>query len=373
MGLGPEDLSAGRPSERATVSEWLAAAALTARYSRTVLPRVRTEIDEKWLPWARGIPDPELRAQAIASLTHKRFHAEGGVVYALTPQGTSPRLVLLISALQTISDYLDNLCDRSGVGDAADLRRLHQAWMDAVTLEPLQGAYYAFHPQQNDGGYLDALVAECRAGLRVLPAFPTVAGEVSRLARLYADLQVYKHQYPVGARTLSLEAWFRREWAGSGLTWWEFSAACGSTLAIFALLQAATQPHLEAESVRALVNAYFPAVCGLHILLDYYIDQEEDLAGRDLNLVSPYASAGERDRRMRHFLRWALAATGELPDAPFHRWVVRGLPALYLGDPKVKAQGLTQGADRLLQEAGCLAMGIHRIIPVLRGWLSDAG
>ncbi|MBI4499467.1 MAG: tetraprenyl-beta-curcumene synthase family protein [Chloroflexi bacterium] len=349
--------------------EWAAALALTGRYARTVLPLVTAALDEVWLPHARQIPDPELRAQAIASLTAKRFHAEGGAVYALTPEGTRPDLVALIVALQTISDYLDNLCDRSGAGDPADFRQLHQAWMDALTLEAPQGAYYRLHPQQDDGGYLAALVAECRAGLRGLPAFPAVAGEIARLARWYADLQVYKHLYPIGARAPRLEAWFRQEWPQPGLFWWEFSAACGSTLAIFALLRAATRPDVRPEQARTLVAAYFPAVCGLHILLDYYIDQAEDLEGRDLNLVSPYASAGERDHRLRHFLHWALAATAPLPDAPFHHWVVRGLPALYLNDPKVHAQGLGRGADRLLQEAGSLGRALHRLIPVLRRWL----
>ena len=41
-------------------------------------------------------------------------------------------LVSFIVALQTISDYLDNLCDRVEGADEAGMRMLHRAMLSAV-------------------------------------------------------------------------------------------------------------------------------------------------------------------------------------------------------------------------------------------------
>ena len=41
----------------------------------------------------------------------------------------------------------------------------------------------------------------------------------------------------------------------------------------------------DAEQIR---NGYFPYIQGLHILLDYLIDQEEDKVGGDLNFCFYY-------------------------------------------------------------------------------------
>ena len=87
-------------------------------------------------PAYRDIPNSSSSEQAWASITKKRFHAEGGSVYAaLTPQWI-PTSVPLIVALQTISDYLDNLCDRSVSMEEADFRVLHKAMLDAVDGRP---------------------------------------------------------------------------------------------------------------------------------------------------------------------------------------------------------------------------------------------
>src|SRR5690606_22634075 len=209
------------------------------RIAWEVLPAVEAEL-ARWKQRIGHIPNPELRRQAWASITSKRFHCEGGSVFAaLHPQWT-PTLVRLIVALQTISDYLDNLCDRSVSMDEADFRRLHQALLDAVEAgtpaeAPSGHDYYALHPNRDDGGYLEALVHECRSCVAQLPSYAIVQERVRRLIGLYNDLQVYKHG-PLARRKPALEAWFaQRGGPWRDLYWWEFAAACGSTLAVFAL------------------------------------------------------------------------------------------------------------------------------------------
>lgn len=310
----------------------------------------------RWQRRAKAIPNPELRRQALASLRLKRFHAEGGSVYAAAAPERLEALVALIVALQTISDYLDNLCDRSVSTDPADFRQLHLAMLDAVSVGLPRHDYYALHPNRDDGGYLEALVAECQVQVATLPGYRQVEDEVCRLVGLYNDLQVFKHAKPARRRE-SLLAWHAPYHPRfPDLAWWEFAAATGSTLGVFALFTAAVDQHLNRDRAAAIRQAYFPWVCGLHILLDYYIDQAEDVAGGDLNLVRFYDDPDLARTRLALFYRRARREVGRLPDQPFHELIVDGLPALYLSDAKIGAQGLGRDARRLLVGAGPVSM-----------------
>lgn len=55
---------------------------LMKRVYKYVLPEVRSCLDS-WRKDAEGIPDPELRKQALASIETKQFHCEGGGIYAM--------------------------------------------------------------------------------------------------------------------------------------------------------------------------------------------------------------------------------------------------------------------------------------------------
>lgn len=348
------------------------AARLIGGMSLWVAPRVRREL-ARWQAALRKCPDPELRRQGITSIRHKSFHAVGGSVFGLDPH-PSGNLVSLIVAYQTISDYLDNLCDRAGVEDGAAFCGLHQAMLDAVTspATPPGGAcgqdYYALYPHKADGGYLRSLVHECRHRVARLPAYhAAIEGEVLRFAGLYRDLQAYKHVR--GEERVPLLAdWFAREGADwrADLAWWEFAAACGSTLGIFSLLNLAARGDRGPEAAGTTSRAYFPWVCGLHILMDYFIDQEEDAREGDLNFVSFYRDSRERRERLGYFLTRALESTSALPGRSFHQGLVKGIAALYLSDPKVQAAGLDDVAAFLLDRAGPDAISMWRACRLLR-------
>lgn len=343
---------------------------------KDVLPGTAAALDE-WQRRIATIPNVELQRQAWASITSKRFHAEGGSVYAALAPEHADTLVPLITALQTISDYLDNLCDRSVSMDETDFRQLHRAMLDAVDgTEPASPdfpneasrsgsptgspPYYAHHPNKDDGGYLQALVDECRRQTARLPSYGVVKPYVEQLIRLYNDLQVYKHG-PVAGRVPTLERWFgeaHRDDAAD-LYWWEFAAASGSTLGVFALFTAATRAELTSAEAEAIVNSYFPWICGLHILLDYFIDQAEDVAGGDLNLVSYYESPEQLQVRLAYFVTQARQRAALLPERAFHTTIVQGLPALYLSDEKVAQQRFQPIARRLLRAAGPASFGYY--------------
>ena len=320
---------------------------LMYRLYKYIFPDVHAEL-ARWRQKAEAIPDPELRAQAIASMTSKQFHCEGGAVYAAARLEERHILIPLIVALQTISDYLDNLCDRSTSLSAEDFRLLHRSMLDAVDPAAPLTDYYALRTERDDGGYLHALVRTCQACVAQLPGYAKVQRHVSHLVGLYGDLQVYKH-IRKDLRLDSLQSWWELHRDNyPGLAWNEFAAATGSTLGMFILFLEACRPGLtEAEAERTL-HAYFPHVCGLHILLDYLIDQEEDRLGGDLNFCSYYADRDELLARFGTIVERARSDIRGLPAAHFHSMIIEGLLALYLSDPKARRQEDVRKVSRVL-------------------------
>jgi tetraprenyl-beta-curcumene synthase len=321
--------------------------ALMLRVYRYVLPGVRREL-RTWRTVAEQIPDAELRKQALWSMTSKEFHCVGGAVYAAGSLPHRQLLIPLIVAFQTISDYLDNLCDRSTSLDADDFRRLHQSMLDSVDPRATPADYYACRREREDGGYLQRLVETCQAGVGGLPSYDVVQPLVRELVALYCDLQVLKHLHPERREAELLDWWEQHREQYKGLRWNEFAAATGSTLGVFTLFMAATRPHLEAVTAGSLRAAYFPHVCGLHILLDYLIDQHEDREGGDLNFCSYYAGPQETADRIAAIAVRARASVRRLEHAPFHRMIVEGLLALYLSDPKASQQREVRAVTRQL-------------------------
>lgn len=310
---------------------------LMYRVYKYVLPEVEAEL-HGWRRLAQAIPDGELRTQALASIESKKFHCQGGAVYATASLEYRHILIPLIVAFQTISDYLDNLCDRSTSLDPGDFRLLHQSMLDAVDPDAAPADYYALRQEREDGGYLLALVERCRSSIAMLPSYHQVRHQVLALVGLYVDLQVHKHIRKELREPKLLQWWEQSRSNYPDLQWNEFAAATGSTLGMFMLFLAAAQPGLRRQDADAIRQAYFPHVCGLHILLDYLIDQEEDREGGDLNFCNYYESQSTLVNRIGNIVQQARKDVLTLPGAAFHRMIIEGLLALYLSDPKVRLQ-----------------------------------
>ncbi|MDA8195567.1 MAG: tetraprenyl-beta-curcumene synthase family protein [Thermaerobacter sp.] len=325
-------------------------------YFRSVRPSVALQL-AGWRQKAQAIPDPVLREQALSSLTSKQFHCEGGGVFAAPSRDPLGYLMRFLVPYQTLCDYLDTVTDRGPSLDRADFRLLHQSLLDAVTPRAALKDYYQRHPYTQDGGYLADLVTACQQLLPAFPGYSRVAAQVRHLAQLYIDLQVLKHG-PVSERVSGLQAWYAG--AGgpeTGLNWWEFAAATGSTLPIFSLMQAALEPIADPARIRRLHAIYFPWMGSLHILLDYFIDQAEDLAHGDLNFVSYYPNLDEAAQSIRNIYQTTLSLIGDDEDAAFHRYVARGLLGFYLSDRKVR-NSLTRPACSLLTAGGPISVGV---------------
>jgi tetraprenyl-beta-curcumene synthase len=326
------------------------------RLYRHILPSVRNELS-RWQSMAEQIPDPELKKQALNSIATKAFHCQGGAVYAAIDMDNRHILVPLIVAFQTISDYLDNLCDRSTSLDPADFRLLHQAMLDAVHPETEPADYYALRKERDDGGYLRALVETCQNQVRKLPSYPSMQPQIVQLVSLYCDLQVYKHiRHDLREKEL-LRWWKSYRPQYPELKWNEFAAATGSTLGVFMLFAAAADPSAQTKDGEVIRAGYFPYVCGLHILLDYLIDQDEDRLGGDLNFCNYYNGPDETVERIGWFVDNAQKNVSRLNHAHFHKMVIEGLLALYLSDPKVRQQRSVQDISvRLMRKSPLMRM-----------------
>jgi tetraprenyl-beta-curcumene synthase len=326
-------------------------ARLLVCYILSVLPRVNRLL-EQWALMARQCPEPALRLQALASLENKAFHCQGGAVFTVDGLRCNKDLLELIAAYQTLCDYLDNLCDRAGETDGRAFRQLHQSLIDALDPNSPLSDYYRHFSLKADGGYIETLVACCRRQVSRLPSYHMVRDDVLRLTSWYCELQVRKH-LSWDVREKELQDWVKGLLPQfPGLLWNELAAATGSTLAVFALLKLAVREHLNRELVDKTRQAYFPWICALHILLDYFIDQQEDRLGKDLNFTFYYSGEPEMMDRLKTCVQEARSCAAGLPDSTFDLTVVEGLLAMYLSDLKVVQQDLKDQARELILECG---------------------
>jgi tetraprenyl-beta-curcumene synthase len=342
---------------------------LMTKVYRDVFPIVHQELDY-WRRRAENIPNQELRTQALASIGSKAFHCEGGSILALLSTQDLDRCIKFIVAYQTISDYLDNLCDRSTSLDPLDFEALHESMPNALTVESQQTHnYYRYRADQNDGSYLEDLVLTCQQVLSEVPHYSLIKPVLIELANYYCALQVHKH-VDKEERVSRLENWFSEHKSRlPDMEWYEFSACAGSTLGIFCLVAYGFQEKLAQEDVQKIRSGYFPYVQGLHILLDYLIDQEEDLEGGDLNFCFYYPDQPSMLKRLAHFLQEADRYIKGIPHESFHRFINRGLLGVYLSDEKVHEQkDVRKMAKQLIKQGGFISYFFYINGRVYRRW-----
>ncbi|PLR84424.1 DUF2600 domain-containing protein [Bacillus canaveralius] len=345
---------------------------LMSKVYRKVFPVVHKELNY-WKERAASIPNQELRKQALASIQHKTFHCEGGAILALLAKENYKEAIRFIVAYQTISDYLDNLCDRSTSLDPADFQALHESMADALTIGAEPKNYYRLRQDQDDGNYLADLAGTCREVLSNSRNYSLIKSHLLELCRYYCDLQIHKH-VAVDERVERLQIWFDdHKGAMPEMEWYEFSACSGSTLGIFCLISYAMSAGFRAEDADIIKNGYFPYIQGLHILLDYFIDQEEDLAGGDLNFCFYYDDQEKMFSRLEHFLSEADRHTDNLPHKRFHQLINRGLLGVYLSDEKVRQQKRVRKlAKAMIKKGGSVSFFFYingRAYRMMQKWM----
>jgi len=331
------------------------------------LPLVEFEL-KRWEKYLQHIPSSFLARQGLESIRDKKFHCQGGSIFAVKSVRNVPAMVRFIVAFQTISDYLDNLCDRGGVYSEQSFASLHESMLDVFDMKEMyEKDYYRDYPYSKDGNYLNRLVQNCWNESHKIKNVSFVRQELLYFTELYTKLQTYKHLSSDRRKKVLID-WFQEHRESyPDLYWWEFSAASGSTLLIFALLSLSQQEKNEATKEQ-LLKAYFPWICGLHILLDYLIDQEEDNEEHELNFVSFYQNSSELKKRLLFFVQKAFEEAAKLPDKEFHFTVIEGLLALYLSDEKVDKQNLIEVREELLSAGTVKANKFYKLCKTFRQW-----
>jgi tetraprenyl-beta-curcumene synthase len=317
-----------------------------SRFLRTIVPLASAALTELEQAASR-IPDPQLRDEALTSVRNKAYHVAGGCILAtFLPADKAKQYIEIVAPLETIYDYLDNLCDRHPNVDPQAFPVLHWALADALDPAAPPHDYYALGPGGDDGGYLAMLVARVQNGIRPLAGHERLKPLFAEAATYYSELQTYKH-LPVFERYEACIAWYERHRERfADLLWFEFAAAAGSQFQVYVPLYLLFAGH--AEAVQAGYNAYFPPVSTLHVLLDAFIDQAEDREHGELNLFGEYADESIANERATTLASSAYRAFRELPKPAYHRFVLRTMALFYLTHPKVFAQGLNTKAVRLL-------------------------
>lgn len=338
-------------------------------YWTSVFPLVCVHV-ARWRRRAQRIPNPVLRQLAIQALA-KRGNIEGAAAFAafapLRHRGAATRAA---SAFQCAYNLLDMLGEQPSADPVRDGRRLHEGLLYAVSIPPAPGGdsiprldWYEHHPQRGDGGFLDAVLDECRAAFAALPSHQVVGPWARVAAERIVAFQSLNLSEAQGDHE-ELERWATQATPdGTDLCWWETAAAAGSSLAVHALIAAAAEPRLAPNEAQALAHAYFPWIGCLHSLLDNLIDKREDEAAGHRSLLEYYDAwrAAERLRALTHRARVVAA---EIPHPRRHTVMLTAMIANYLSSPEARASDLRPARAAVIAGAGPLvgpAMAVFRV------------
>ena len=353
----------------ALVADYISAA---QRYWLEVFPRLQQEL-RAWTRQAQQIPNAILRQLALQSLHAKRGNIEGAAAFAVfvAPRYQATVLRALI-AYQVAFDYLDVLAEQPNGDPIRNGHHLHQALLVASRPSADHVDYYVHNRHKADGGYLRTLVDACRIGLSSLPSYGAVARSVHTASARIVAYQSLNHGDAKGSH-YAFEQWAREQtrtykarFAATDLKWWEIGAAAGSSLSIFALIAAAAGSTMQSSQIAAIEDAYFPWIGALNSLFDSFLDQHEDAAPHQNQLLNYYASNEEAMERLQAIMTGAMQHTQRLPTATEHTMMLAAMTSFYLSAAKeLLIQDIEE--DPLLKTMGILATPLALTFRLRRG------
>ncbi|MBB4662032.1 DUF2600 family protein [Conexibacter arvalis] len=338
----------------------MALAAAVGRELTWALPLTARTM-RQWRARAEAIPSDELRADALHSLDHKRGYADGAALFGILTRRHRGLLAVLTS-WETIVDYLDNVSERWPTHENG--RRLHIALVDALDLTRLPaGDYYRHQPWRDDGGYLEALVANCRQACRQLPSYGMLRPHLVRSAARRRVLGLNHEPDPV-RRDAGLRAWAADEFPHAPLPWWELTGAASATLHTHALLALAADPNTDSAEIAAVDTAYlYIDLCTT--LLDSLVDWHDDRENGAHCYLDHYDDPTAAVARTRESAALAVRHAAALPRGERHSVIVACMIGLYLSAPACDTPQLRPATEAIAAAAGPLA---RLLIPVLRAW-----
>ena len=326
------------------------------------LREVSAEIG-RWRALATAIPDAPIRDDALYALTHKRAHADGAALFSVLPVQRSLALLRLCVAYETILDFLDNVSERHT--EEANGRELHLALIDAIDPDRPLADYYRYHPWQDDGGYLTALVTSCRGWCEALPSFDRVHPHLVREAERTQVLAL-NHIDDPGERDAALREWAELEFPGErDLTWFELGGAASASLVILALLALGAERTVSETELETTCSVYWPWVSLVAVMLDSFADQADDEESGDHSYVAHYGCPIRTVNRLCTFIGHAARGALRLQGGHRHTVIVACMVAMYLSKDSARVQKLRPSTRKLIRAGGSLARVLH---PILRLW-----
>lgn len=326
------------------------------RYWLSVFPTFTAEL-RRWQTQALRIENAALRTLAVDAQRSKRRSLEGAVAFAaFAPREARRRVIRALVSYQVIFDFLDGVSEEPHDDPVRNGRQLNGAMLAALDPRlPIENYYAYRHGGGDDGGYLRALIEQCRRALVQLPSFDGVRPVLRHAVERNVVYQSLNHGDGDGSfRTF--DAWALELGKGEpGLLWWETGAAAGSSLAVLALISSAATSVTPADA-GAVDAAYHPWICALHTLLDSLVDRDEDNAAkRPRSLLDYYHSDGEVPARLGRIALEAVRRAGELPDGANHALIVAAMVSYYLSAPAAMSSRACLVRREVLRAIGDLA------------------
>ena len=337
------------------------------RETTWTLRRVSADL-RVWRARAERIPDAAIREDALYALSNKRTHADGAALFSILPRRRDAHLLRLLVAYELILDFLDNVSERHRT--EANGRELHLALVDAVDPTRTPADYYRHHPFKDDGGYLQALVETCQQQCLTLPSFEVVRRVTVREA-WRSQVLALNHLTDPEARDGALARWAATECGGPtrDLSWFELTGAASASLVVLALLALASQPNITPPEATRIVDAYWPWMSLVAVMLDSYADQDEDAVSGDHSYVAHYPDHARIAVLAGRLGETARAVKG-IAAGERHAVILAAMVAMYLSKDSARTSDLAGPTRELAKAGGSLT---RALLPILRLWRTYYG
>lgn len=340
---------------------------------------VSREVDG-WHALAAGIPDPDLRADALSALTRKRGNINGAALFWTLPEQRNRDLLELLVAYEVLADFLDCVSERGADLGVANGYQLHLALEHALDPEAEISDYYRFHCGDEDGGYLLALVHACRAGCAKLPSYERIRPFTARAASLSPVLAL-NHEPDPARRERELQAWAQRQWPaaqqadsnGPPRSWFERTAGASAWLTVLAMLALAADPRgadRSQKDIEETYEAYLDCIAPAGAMLDSYGDIAKDLSHGDHSYVAHYPNMDMAVSRVSELVRHSRQRARTLPEGARHSVIAACMVAFYLSSDDTRAPTMRANTRTLRRAGGPL---VELLLPALRLWRAAHG
>ena len=167
--------------------------------------------------------------------------------------------------------------------------------------------------------------------------------EASRIA-----VQAINHAGTSAQIPHALQAWVAREYLHTpGVAWFEFAAAAGANIAIYALFALAAESRCSDARIINTYRAYFPWAGALATMLDAFVDQFDDHAHGEHNYLTYYQSPRHATEQIARLVRRCLTETHSLANAERHTLVIASMVAMYLSRDSARTALLSEAAAHI--------------------------